>query len=623
MNFKKYFSFIIVDLFVFIPLFIYSEEACAVNNEAVPFFIDQQYDLLRRSEITATLRETSQYAYFFIDDGWWNDLTVAKKNQILSNVHNLAVEFDGVIYPKLTEFLGNIWSPGIDGDAKITVLLLPLGGHAGGYINYSDEYPKSVIPTSNEREMLYFNTEFISSSLAKSFLAHEFQHLITFNQKDKLKGASEDIWLNEARSEYVPTYLGYDSIFEGSNLEKRVKDFLKNPSDPLCEFRNESKDYDQVNLFVQYLTDHYGKNILTEMIKDKEVGIKSINNALKNLGYNIAFSEIFTNWTVANLLNNCSIGETYCYLNPNLNQSHFKIDLSKGLIVPGGTENISIKDWQPIYYKFEAASALDGKILKIDFEKENSDDLFKVPLVAYNSDGTISISFIDTTGNKAVAYVQDFGQKINSVVVIPSKQSKFSDFSDNDPSTSFKLSASLVDKTLASEDEVLTLPYPDGSLLRAKGDYKVYLIDNGKKHWIPAAGIFNFYNFDWGNIKEVDSADLELCPRVKLLKARGYDEVYYLTESGMIRHLPSSQVFLSYDNKWEDIVEISSKELEVYPQNNLIYLAGDHKIYKLENNQKRWIKTAEAFNKLKFDWNQIAPVNLTEFDAYAEGAPIE
>jgi len=51
-------------------------------------------------------------------------------------------------------------------------------------------------------------------------------------------------------------------------------------------------------------------------------------------------------------------------------------------------------------------------------------------------------------------------------------------------------------------------------------------------------------------------------------------------------------------------------------------LAGDHKIYKLENNQKRWIKTVEAFTKLGFDWTKIAPVNPTEFNAYPEGAPI-
>ena len=83
------------------------------------------------------------------------------------------------------------------------------------------------------------------------------------------------------------------------------------------------------------------------------------------------------------------------------------------------------------------------------------------------------------------------------------------------------------------------------------------------------------------------------------------------------------EVFYSYGNQLTDIVNITSDELNAYPDSNLIRAEQGTRVYKLENNQKRWIKTAEAFNRLNYDWNKIAPVNGVEFNVYASGAVIE
>jgi hypothetical protein len=107
---------------------------------------------------------------------------------------------------------------------------------------------------------------------------------------------------------------------------------------------------------------------------------------------------------------------------------------------------------------------------------------------------------------------------------------------------------------------------------------------------------------------------------VKLARAKGDTKVYYITEGGLKRLIPSPAVFLSYGNKWEDIVEVEPSFLTQYPDSVLIKLEnGDGKVYKLENGMKRWIRTAEAFNRLGLDWNQIAPVNQVEFDHYPNG----
>lgn len=161
------------------------------------------------------------------------------------------------------------------------------------------------------------------------------------------------------------------------------------------------------------------------------------------------------------------------------------------------------------------------------------------------------------------------------------------------------------------------------TLIMALGDHRVYEIKNGKRHWIPNPDVFNHYRFNWQSIQVVSQQTMDAYARAKLLRTEGDEKVYYLTESGMIRHIPSPQVFESYGNKWEDIFLVSGYEIGAYERNTLIRAAGDYKVYFLENGRKRWIKTAEAFNRYRYDWSKIAPVNQTEINAYPEGPIIE
>ena len=161
------------------------------------------------------------------------------------------------------------------------------------------------------------------------------------------------------------------------------------------------------------------------------------------------------------------------------------------------------------------------------------------------------------------------------------------------------------------------------NLIKATNQSKVYKIINNKRFWIPTAEAFTQMGNDWLDIQDVDESGIEQYPRLRLAKLADDPKVYYLTEDGLKRHIPSVEVFNSYGNDWTDIAEIASIELNAYPDSILIRLTGDYKVYKLENNQKRWIKTAEVFNNLGYDWNKIAPVNDTEIEAYEEGDTID
>ncbi len=263
--------FVVTAVFLFSPVF---TDALSLGEKA-DFYVNPNYDLLEREEISAVLQRIGDGAYFYIDEQWWNELDQTAKSNVKDSLRILDTEFYYKIYPDLISNFGLEWRPGIDKDVRITVLIHPMKKEAGGYFDSKDEYPKLQVTNSNEREMIYLNSKHINSPYAKSFLAHEFVHLITFNQKEKIRGVKEEVWLNEARAEIVSTLIGYNDTFDGSYLQNRVQKFLEVPSDSITEWTASEADYGALGLFAQYLVDHYGIEILGDSLKSKEVGIKS------------------------------------------------------------------------------------------------------------------------------------------------------------------------------------------------------------------------------------------------------------------------------------------------------------------------------------------------------------
>jgi len=423
------------------------------SGQKVNFLIDSTYDISNRSQISATLRKITSKLYFYIDDNWWDSLSYDQQNKIDTALLSLSSEFEYKIYPILTSTFGPEAKPGIDKDERITILIHPMIDEAGGYFNESDGYPKLQSPRSNEREIFYLNANQIDKPIAKSFLAHEFMHLITFNQKNIIQKVSEEIWLNEARSEYAPTIVGYDLEYEGSNLQKRVKNFLDRPYDSLTEWQNKSYDYGVVNLFTQYLVDHYGIEILVDSLHSSKVGIPSLNEALLKNGFKEDFFQIFTNWTIAVFVNDCRNSEKYCYKNQKLKD--FRVIPSGNFLPLFGESTLSVtqntKNWAGNWYKFVGGWGT----LKLEFSGTPG-ELFKVPYVTQDLSGNWQVSFFSLDKNqRGEILIPEFRTKITSVTIIPSIQSKISGFDSSEPSISFSWIASVGIKTSEEEEAEL------------------------------------------------------------------------------------------------------------------------------------------------------------------------
>ncbi len=423
---------VIVVCLIFFPLLVSADNLGEKRN----FYVDSSYDASKRNTVDAVLLKISSKAYFYVDESWWN---FAPQNEISAALGLLGDEFDNKIYPGLVASYGSEWTPGIDKDIKVTILIHSMAKDAGGYFRSNDEYTKLQVPGSNEREMVYLSAARLKDTNAPSFLAHEFTHLVTFNQKNKIYGAEEDTWLNEARAEYAPTLLGYDNIFSGSYLQNRAQVFSDEPFDSITDWKGSKADYGVVSLFTQYLVDYYGKEVLVDSLRNSKVGIESINYALNKEGSIKNFAQIFTDWMIAVYINDCNFGASYCYLNNNLKDLHVYPKIN--FLPLSGQSILSVtditKDWAGNWFKI-----IGGKgSVKLSFSS-NSGTSFKIPYLVQKNNGSYTVNFLNLVNSRGEISVQNFGTENTALIIMPSTQAKTSDFGDNEPSRSFTFTVS-------------------------------------------------------------------------------------------------------------------------------------------------------------------------------------
>jgi len=405
--------YFLIFFFCLLPLF--WVKADTVGQKA-DFIVESDYSASGENKVSATLRKVSYRLYFYFEDKWWNELSEQEIQEIEKAMIDLSNEFDSVIYPKATALYGTEWIPGIDRDGKIALLFYPMKENMRGYFRNADEYEKIVSPMSNQREMLYLNADNIRSSFFKEFLAHEFVHLITFNQKDRKYGVSEDVWLNEARAEYLITHLGYNQK-EDNYLETRINDFLDRSSDSLVQWDSETYDYGIISMFIHYLVDQYGVEVLSESMKTNKVGVESINYAFSQLGKSKTFADVFSDWAVASYLNDCAYSQRYCYKDDNLDS--IQLIPFNNFLPLSGESSLSIgqtlSSWSAHWQKFSGARSN----VKIDFDGKGQANL-RVFYIIKDFSGNYEVKEMALdAGKKGTVTVLDMGKEKSSVVLIP------------------------------------------------------------------------------------------------------------------------------------------------------------------------------------------------------------
>jgi len=255
-------------------------------------------------QVSARIVYLTDHLYMYVADGV--DLP-------LGQVKASADLFERQTYPTLRRYFGSEWSPGVDNDVHITILNARIPG-VGGYFSSSDEYPRSVNEYSNEREMVYMNTDSARPGTPgyDSTLAHEFTHMIQFNT---VRGG--ETWINEGSAE-----LGAKAAGQGGTGSSRI--FLDSPDLQLTDWAESPSQaiahYGAAFLFLDYFAEHYGGyEAVGKLLAEGARGDASFDAYLARRGLSLTFDDIFKDWVVANYLDDQQVdGGRYGYQAPSV-----------------------------------------------------------------------------------------------------------------------------------------------------------------------------------------------------------------------------------------------------------------------------------------------------------------
>ena len=404
---KRIHFILIILVFFVIPFSVFSW------GGEVTFFVEKNYDLFNRNTIDCQLLKTTNRIYFYVEKEWYSNLK--EKNQLDSILYNLANEFEYKIYPTLTASLGSEDNPGIDGDPRIIVVLAPFKENFNGYIRERDRYSRNFDEKSNEGQIIYLNSNslFKDSFETLSYeLAHEFSHLIVLKQKPYV-----DTWYYEFIAEFSSVLLDYDKT--GSFLRQRAQSLSYLTELKLKDWENREEDYGKVRMLVQYLMEQFGESVILNTLKyPSNDPIESLNDSLRQNGIFQSFDDIFLNWLIANVINDCRINKAYCYQNPYL--KNFKVTSYTYYLPTQDKSSLSVTDsldsWSA---KFQKIMGGDG-ILNLKFALSETASIKRIPYITEDIYGNRTVNFIDfTTKNTQEVFIDGMGRKYVAVYFLP------------------------------------------------------------------------------------------------------------------------------------------------------------------------------------------------------------
>lgn len=237
-------------------------------------------------QISATLRYIGPHLYMWVQDG----VSVAQES-----LERSGQTFEEHLYPTVRRYFGAEWSPGIDNDVRLTVLNARFSG-ASGYFSSSDQYPPTVVPTSNGREMFYINVDSTQpgASWYDATLAHELQHMVHW-----FADPNEDSWVSEGLSELAEHLCGYSK-------DGRIHVFAADPDIQLTNWEansgRETAHYAASFLFMAYFAERFGPDWTRDLVANKQNGSAGFDSVLQAHGTALSFADVFADWVVANYL---------------------------------------------------------------------------------------------------------------------------------------------------------------------------------------------------------------------------------------------------------------------------------------------------------------------------------
>ena len=202
-------------------------------------------------------------------------------------------------------------------------------GGVVGYFWSKDNFSASSYSGSNERIMFYADSVMFANTSNGDFwqkqlystLAHEFQHMINFYQKNIIHSSGSETWLNEMMSvtteDLVATKIEHNgdravdytdgSAGASGNTHGRFPRFNQNNDITLTNWNQTSNvlnDYAKVASFGSFLTRNYGgAELMHNMMDNNYSDENAVIDAIKTTtGKDVTFVQLLQEWGIAVML---------------------------------------------------------------------------------------------------------------------------------------------------------------------------------------------------------------------------------------------------------------------------------------------------------------------------------
>jgi immune inhibitor A len=274
------------------------DEAVGATTE----FWTYDFDAKKNVKVAATLRVLTDHSK------WWVENSVAIDAVALQTT---ATTFETKIYPADRAAYGSEWTPGIDADPRVDILVARIPGRAAGYFSSADEYPVWVNQFSAEREMIYVNASAprFATDYMYSVLAHEYCHMIQFNKRVR-----SVVWFNEGQAQLCERFVNARNGFD--------QQFLRQPDTQLNDWSDLDKDatlhYGAALLFLEFLRQHAGGDDLINALMAHGVDTPLDVDAVLKARGQPGMEEQIADFVAANALIGSSPEPKYAYADAKL-----------------------------------------------------------------------------------------------------------------------------------------------------------------------------------------------------------------------------------------------------------------------------------------------------------------
>jgi hypothetical protein len=295
-----------------------------------------------------TVRGMGAHCYVVVEDAQWNvHINQAQVDEIVERFENSSIgPFPGQGIWQLDT--SNFGQPpnNLDQDPRVYFVYYDFDINADGFFRSFDQQCDDVAQFhSNETDVVYLNDSDFdpAGDYMVAVLAHEFEHLIQYNYDQ-----NEDAWVDEGLAEVAMWLYGNPDD---------ISQFNTNPDRQLTSFNGNWYDYIKSYLFNLYFYERYGgQAAMQAMVAEPLNSIAGYDAVLDHAGYTQNFEDVFSDWVVANYLDDTTIGDgRFGYVGETLPPFSPFVTIST---YPVGPTTTLVQHWAADYARYLNGSAL-------------------------------------------------------------------------------------------------------------------------------------------------------------------------------------------------------------------------------------------------------------------------